>query len=83
LSLIFFSKNVKAPLILRPWADNAHVPFQHIDKLRQFVDLCPPQYLSKGQNAGIMFDRNGAGSEVGTLFHHGSKRDLFEVLPIL
>jgi len=52
---------------LRPGAYDAHLPFYHIDKLRQFIDLCPPQNLSKWQNAGIILERNGARADVGTV----------------
>jgi len=46
--LVFFSKGIEAPLILRPGAYDAHLPFEYIDQLGQFIDLGPPQNLSEG-----------------------------------
>jgi len=82
LCLVFFSKDIKAALILRPGAYDTHLPFQHIDKLRQFIDLRPPQDPSKRQNAGIVFKCNRASADGGTFFQHGGKRDLFEFFRI-
>jgi hypothetical protein len=83
LCLVFFSERVKAPLILRPGAYDAHIAFQHIDKLRQFIDLCPSQDLSKGQNAEIVFDGNRAGTHAGIIVQHAGRRDRFKLLTIL
>jgi len=81
LRLVFLSKGIKAVLILRPGPYDAHLPFQHIDTLRQFIDLRPPQDLSKGQNAGIMFESNGA--DMGLSFSMVANLIALNFVPIL
>src|SRR5208282_1031773 len=39
---------------VRPWADQRHLATQHIEKLRQLVDVSPPQQAPQAGHARII-----------------------------
>src|SRR5262245_3700103 len=70
--LIILTKKVYIPPDLRPWADNTHLSTQHVDQLREFVDLCPAQHPTELRDPGIGTGRDRSTSS-GSVHHHSAK----------
>jgi len=61
--------------IFRPWPDQAHLPAQHVEELRQLIELGPPQVLANPGDPRIALRRQARSHHVGPVDHRAKLVD--------
>src|SRR6476620_1726634 len=57
ISIHHLRKTTAVSMHMRPWTNQAHLSFQHINKLREFIQIRSSQYSANPGNTPVVFFR--------------------------